>query len=101
MFENNFGKFAKCNVSFLGRSFPEPMNLLVLLDFLKMQIIQSSVILIKGQGIQFDSFYKDTYCLICELKASLKNLLPFIFLGGIESVGRKMRAFQIMLMKFK
>lgn len=66
-----------------------------------MQIIQSSVILIKGKGMQFYSFYEDMHCLICELKASFRNLLPFIFLGGTESAGRKMRAFQIMLMKFK
>lgn len=87
--------------SFLGMSVPEPLNVLVLLDLLKLQIIQSNAILIKGKGIQFDSFYEDVHCLICELKASFKNLLPFIFLGGIESAGRKMRAFQIMLMKFK
>lgn len=82
-------------------SVPQPLNVLVLLDLLKMQIIQSSVILIKGKGIQFYSIYEDMHSLICELKAYFKNLLPFIFLGGIESVGRKMRAFQIMLMKFK
>lgn len=63
-----------------------------------MQIVQSSVILIKGRRIQFESFYEDMHCLICELKASFK-FAPFIFLGGSEYVGRKMRAFQIMLMK--
>lgn len=78
---------------------PESLQASDLLGLLKMQIVQSNIILIKGQAIQFESFYEDTHCLICELKASFKNLLPFIFLGDSEYVGRKMRAFQIMLMK--
>lgn len=77
----------------------EPLKVLDLLDLLKVQIVQSNIILIKGQGIQFESFYEDMHCLICELKASFKNFLPFIFLGDSEYVSRKMRAFQIMLMK--
>lgn len=53
----------------------------------------------KGKRIQFESSYEDMYCLTCELKASFKNLLPVIFLGGSEYVGRKLRMFQIILMK--
>lgn len=83
----------------MGRSDSNTLNVLVLSDLLKMQIVQSSVILIKGKGLQFERFYGDMHCLICELKASFKNLLPFIFLGGSEYVGRKRRAFQIILMK--
>lgn len=66
-----------------------------------MQIVQSNAILIKGKGIQSESFYEDIHCLIGELRASFKNLFPFIFLGGSEYMGRKMKAFQIMLMNFK
>ena len=32
-----------------------------LLDLLKVQIVQSSVILIKGKEIQFESFYEDVH----------------------------------------
>lgn len=73
--------------------------MLVLSDLLKMQVVQSAVILKKGKGLQFGSFYENMRCLFCELTASFKNLLPFIFLGGNEYVSRKRRAFQIMLMK--
>ena len=52
------------------------LNALGLLDLLNMQIVQSSVILIKEEGIQFESFYEDMHCLICELKASFEICFP-------------------------
>ena len=55
--------------------------------------------LLRSTYHKFESFYENMHCLFCELTASLKNLLLFIFLGGSEYVGRKGRAFQIMLMK--
>lgn len=71
---------------------------MVLSDLLK-TLVQSAAMLTERKGLQFESFYDGMRCEICGLTASFKNLLPFIFLGDSEYMGRKRRAFQIMLMK--
>lgn len=85
---------------FLAGLVPEPPNKCIgPLYFLKMQIVQSSVILCFTLWNTVWKFLWTHALPNLWINSIFQILLPFIFIGGSESVGSKMRAFQIMLMK--